>query len=188
MAGVTATGNGRANRGPSAAAANRAALIDAARRVFAESGYGAPLSAVAREAGVGQGSLYRHFPHRSDLALAVFDDNIAEIERLAAHPDSTLADVLQLITEQALVSTALIHILTTSDDPHIEEKLGGRLRALLEPKVAQAHATGSIRPELTVDDIETAIVMVSGAVSTSPAAERREVAARGWRLIGLDGR
>jgi AcrR family transcriptional regulator len=66
----------RVNRGPSAAAENRAALIAAARAVFATAGYDAPLSAVARRAGVGQGSLYRHFPNRMSLAVAVFEDNM----------------------------------------------------------------------------------------------------------------
>ena len=42
-----------------------------------------PLSAIAREAGVGQGVLYRHFPTRIDLALAVFEENFAELESLA---------------------------------------------------------------------------------------------------------
>src|SRR6056297_2610919 len=78
------TGLSATNRGPAAAADNRAALLDAARRLFAEQGYRVPLSAIAREAGVGQGSLYRHFPRRIDLALAVFEDNLAELEVLAA--------------------------------------------------------------------------------------------------------
>lgn len=50
----------------------------------------APLSAIARRAGVGQGSLYRHFPTRQSLALAVFDQNMVQLEHLAAQPDTTL--------------------------------------------------------------------------------------------------
>ncbi|HAN25892.1 MAG TPA: TetR/AcrR family transcriptional regulator, partial [Microbacterium ginsengisoli] len=61
----------RPNRGRAAGPANRAALLAAAREVFGEQGLSAPLSAVARRAGVGQGSLYRHFPTRTALAAAV---------------------------------------------------------------------------------------------------------------------
>ena len=42
-----------------------------------------PYNAIAKAAGVGQGVLYRHFPRRVDLALAVFDDNFTAMERLA---------------------------------------------------------------------------------------------------------
>ena len=176
-----------ANRGPSAAAENRAALIAAARVVFAEAGYDAPLNAVARVAGVGQGSLYRHFPHRVDLALAVFDENVVAIEELAARPESTLADVLELITDQAVESTAFIHMITESRDPRIEEHLGGRLHAVLESKLGAARAAGAARAEATVDDVELAIIMVTGAIASMPPAERRAVADRSWRLLGLDG-
>ena len=72
------------NAGPSAAPKNRAAILSAARTLFAQQGYHVPLNAIARAAGVGQGVLYRHFPHRIDLALAVFDDNFAELEAIAA--------------------------------------------------------------------------------------------------------
>ncbi|MFB9629003.1 TetR/AcrR family transcriptional regulator [Nonomuraea helvata] len=61
---LQSAGRGSTNRGPGAAVRNRAALIAAAREVFAAAGYDAPLSMVARVAGVGQGSLYRHFPDR----------------------------------------------------------------------------------------------------------------------------
>src|SRR4030095_13303143 len=52
------------NRGPAAGPENRRALIAAAREVFSADGLQAPFSAVGQKAGVGQGSLYRHFPAR----------------------------------------------------------------------------------------------------------------------------
>src|SRR6187431_920155 len=91
---------GKSNRGPVAGPENRAALIAAAREVFDEVGMTAPLSAVAKRAGVGQGSLYRHFPDRLSLALAVFEENMAAIDALAAQPESTLRDVCELVTHQ----------------------------------------------------------------------------------------
>jgi AcrR family transcriptional regulator len=70
----------KANRGPAAGPENRRALIAAAREVYATEGLNAPFSAVAKRAGVGQGSLYRHFPDRKALAVAVFEENLVDIE------------------------------------------------------------------------------------------------------------
>ena len=53
------------------AARNRAKIVDAAREVFREKGYDAPLDDVAKKAGVGPGTLYRHFPTRDNLVDAV---------------------------------------------------------------------------------------------------------------------
>jgi AcrR family transcriptional regulator len=53
------------------AARNRAKIVDAAREVFREKGYDAPLDDIAKKAGVGPGTLYRHFPTRDNLVDAV---------------------------------------------------------------------------------------------------------------------
>src|SRR5699024_3386106 len=73
----------RSTRGPAVAAENRAALLDAAKRLFAARGFDVPLSAIAREAGVGQGVLYRHFPTRLELAFAVFEGHFQQYAALA---------------------------------------------------------------------------------------------------------
>src|SRR5690625_630108 len=51
---------------------NEQALLDAAARVFAESGIDAPVRVIAAEAGVGMGTIYRHFPSRAELVVAVY--------------------------------------------------------------------------------------------------------------------
>lgn len=58
------------------AARNERALLDAAAAVFAASGVDAPVREIAAEAGVGMGTLYRHFPTRSDLVVAVYRHQI----------------------------------------------------------------------------------------------------------------
>src|SRR5690625_274186 len=73
----------RSNRGPAAAAQNRAALLRSAQKLVRNQGYAVHLSAIARDAGVGQGVLYRHFPTRFALAFAVFEADFAEYELLA---------------------------------------------------------------------------------------------------------
>lgn len=178
----------RTNRGPSAAAANRAALIAAARELFAADGYDAPLTAIARAAGVGQGSLYRHFPDRVSLALAVFEDGVGELEALAAEPGTTLDDVLALMTEQTIASTAFIDMVSaTPADPRVL-RVRDRVAALLDGPLAEARRAGRVRADATVDDLVLAVAMIAGVLSKYPAAVRRQTAERAWTLLrsGLD--
>ena len=70
-----------------AAARNRVAIIEAAHELFAQNPL-VPLSDVAKRAGVGAGTLYRHFPAREDLILAAYQH---DIERLTATAEEVLA-------------------------------------------------------------------------------------------------
>src|SRR5215213_9938800 len=60
------------------AARNRAAIVEAARAVFAEDGLDASLEEIAQRAGTGSATLYRRFPTREDLVAAVFGERMAE--------------------------------------------------------------------------------------------------------------
>lgn len=178
----------RPNRGPGAAAENRAALIAAARDVFASAGYDAPLTMVTRAAGVGQGSLYRHFPDRVSLALAVFEEGVAELEALAAEPGATLDDVLALITEQTIRSTAFIDMVGASTaDPRLLA-VRDRVARVLAGPLAEAQAAGRVRAGLTADDLLLVVAMLAGVLAKRPAPARRVAAARTWDLLrhGLD--
>ncbi|MBG0816541.1 helix-turn-helix transcriptional regulator [Planomonospora sp. ID82291] len=175
----------RPNRGPKAAAHNRAALIAAAREAFAVSGYDTSLTDVARAAGVGQGSLYRHFPDRLSLVLAVFEDSIAELEALAAEPGTSLDEVLALVTEQTIASTTFIRLVSVppQPDPRI---LGLRERVgrLLEAGLAEAQRAGRVRAEVTTDDLLLAVGMLALLLAEVPvAAERTQIAERVWRML-----
>lgn len=85
-----------ASRSPRAdARRNRERLLAAAAEVFAERGLDAPLDEVARRAGVGQGTLYRHFPNRSALVEGLIREDNAVLcqrgEELIAEPDPVVA-------------------------------------------------------------------------------------------------
>ena len=58
-------------------------LVAAARKVFDQEGGGASMEAIAKEAGVGIGTLYRHFPKRIDVVEAVYVDDVDELETVA---------------------------------------------------------------------------------------------------------
>lgn len=168
----------RPNRGPSAGPENRRALITAAREVFGADGFSAPLSAVAKRAGVGQGSLYRHFPDRLSLALAVLDENVGELEAHAERPDATLDSLLDVVIEQALVTSPFVEaILGEGDDPRVTA-LGTRLDALAHRVHAQELAAQRIAAHVEPDDILMAISMVGATLTRIPASHRADTAAR----------
>jgi len=173
----------RSNRGPGAASENRAALITAARAIFADHGLGAPLSAVAREAGVGQGSLYRHFPSRNSLAIAVFEQNVDELEAIAALATSELGDVLRVITDQAIVSTAFFEMIEPEHTDAADRELASRVASILSAKLPAAQQRGQVPASVTTDDVLLAVAMLAGALAKAPRADRDTVALRAWGLL-----
>ncbi|WP_402461594.1 TetR family transcriptional regulator [Isoptericola aurantiacus] len=179
----------RANAGPRAAARNRAALLAAAREVFAEHGAHAPLNAVARRAGVGQGSLYRHFPDRLALVLALFEEQVAIVEELAEDPGTTLVDLLGTVTRHAIDSVVSIDLAAGTPevrpDPRLVD-LRERIADVLAPRVEAAVATGDARPGTTVEDVLLGVEMVAAALTRRPAEDRERYAVRAWRLLGYD--
>ncbi|MGO9657101.1 MAG: TetR/AcrR family transcriptional regulator [Acidimicrobiales bacterium] len=65
-------------------------LVDAARKVFADQGGGASMEAIAKQAGVGVGTLYRHFPKRIDVVEAVYRD---DVDQLVGAADRGMAEL-----------------------------------------------------------------------------------------------
>ena len=174
----------RSNRGPAAAAENRAAIIRAAGEVFAERGLDAPLSAIAKRAGVGQGSLYRNFPTRQSLAYVAFENNLGEIEAVVAR-GGTLADVLTMVSQQASNSVAFIELIARHPDDPDGARLGSRIAAIIEPVVEEGRATGTVPDHFTSTDVMLAIQLVAGGASIALAKDRATLIDQGWRLLGI---
>ncbi|QNP61537.1 TetR/AcrR family transcriptional regulator [Streptomyces genisteinicus] len=176
-----------ANEGRRAAPRNRAALIAAAREIYAESGLDAPLSAVARRAGVGQGVLYRHFPDRAAVAAAVLEENVRQIEQAAASAGADLPCALGVLTWHQAESAAFVGMLHAvgafggSDVPPYAAALSVRVERALRAHLPEGH-----RLAAEPDDLMIAVAMVSGAV-TGPGRERRaHRALAAWRLLGVE--
>lgn len=160
---------GRVNRGPAAAQDNRRAILAAARRVFAARGYRAPLSAIAREAGVGQGVLYRHFPSRFDLALAVFEDHFAELRAVVDEggPDA-FGRLWTLLVDVTVDDVAFVEMVVDARQNAPDYDGEDRLRALLATALPDAVEAGRVDPATSVDDVLLAWRMVFGIVVTAP--------------------
>ena len=111
------------------AARNRQALLSAAQQLMSEQGLDAPLDEIARRAGVGNATLYRRFPTRTDLIVAVCEERMAEhvraVEEALAEPDSWEAFVHYITAAGALQARdrAIADLVTldVSSAPEIEQ-------------------------------------------------------------------
>ncbi|GAA4753510.1 TetR/AcrR family transcriptional regulator [Modestobacter marinus] len=175
---------GAVNRGPAAAGDNRRAILAAARRVMAERGYRVPLSTIVREAGVSQGVLYRHFPTRLDLALAVFEDNFTELAAVAADPGpDAFPRLWARLVELTVESSAFVEMVLDARQELPGYRGNARLLELVEATLPRAQEAGSVAAGLTPADVLLAWRMVFGVVVT--AADPGDIAPAVARVRAL---
>ncbi len=174
------------NRGPAAAAANHRALLGAARRLFAERGYHVPLNAIAREAGVGQGVLYRHFPTRLDLAFAVFEENFVELEEIAEDSGAGAFERLWgRLIELTLDSFGFVELVVDARRNLPEFDGDRRLARMVDDTLGRAQSAGAVRSTVTRDEVLLGLRMVYGVAATAPDVQQARTdveRARRWLL------
>jgi len=166
---------------------NRARIVAAAREVFASAGFGAPLDAIARRAGVGRATLYRNFPDRFALGAAIFESNLAALEALAGEhrdrPDAFMT-LLAAMVEQQIEAHALIPALLSSPGATDLQLLVRRVTRLLAAPLRRARAAGTTRPDLTLSDVIAVLAMVSAVVAGDASVKsRRRRAMRALELL-----
>jgi AcrR family transcriptional regulator len=134
-------------------------LLEAAKAVFSTSGVEAPPKEIADLAGVGVGTLYRHFPQRSDLVKAVFQREVdacadAAATLAAAHePGAALAQWLLRYTEFLATKRGLAAALHSGDPAfdalpgYFMQRLGPSLGSLLEAATARGEIRGDVSPK-----------------------------------------
>ncbi|NJK33312.1 MAG: TetR/AcrR family transcriptional regulator [Deltaproteobacteria bacterium] len=166
---------------------NRTRIIQAAREVFASSGFEVPLSTIASRAGVGRATLYRNFPDRFTLAAAIFEDNIAALENLArehrGRPDAFMT-LLSAIVEQQIEVHALFPMLMAGvSTPNVDELIR-RAKGLLRAPLRAAVAAGLVRSDLTLTDVLGMLAMISAVVTGDAlASSRQQRATRALELL-----
>ncbi|AQL15997.1 TPA: TetR/AcrR family transcriptional regulator [Klebsiella variicola subsp. variicola] len=145
---------------------NHEQLLKTASTLFREKGVMVPMKDIAREAGIGVGTLYRHFPHRADLIAAVFRNEVDECamaaERLCQELSSCealerwIALYVQLIvTKRGLASVLHSGESAYADLPaYFETRLVSSLEKLLP------HVTGNIRDNTLATDILRGIALL----------------------------
>ena len=152
-------GRSRANRHMRAdAQRNIESLLQAAMAVFATSGVDAPVREIAEKAEVGIGTIYRHFPRRSDLIVAVFRHEVdacadaASILAAKHAPGEALARWMQRYVDFISAKRGLAAALHSGDPAYntlpayFQERLRPALQTLLEAAAAAGEVRGGVEP------------------------------------------
>jgi AcrR family transcriptional regulator len=163
-------------------------VLTAAREAFAEGGESTALEEIARRAGVGIGTLYRHFPNRQALLEALYVDEVEEVCRSAgeledAQPWEALSSWFErfigyIATKQALASELLNYV---DRDAELFRTSRAALWEAGGPLLQRAQDAGVVRSDVDIADV---IQMVIG-IAKIPAADPRQTAH--MVRIALDG-
>lgn len=163
------------------------ALLQAAAEVFASSGVDAPVREIASKAGVGLGTMYRHFPQRSDLIVAIMRremDACAEAADVLVKeraPAEAVSEWMQRFVGLVAAKRGLAAALHSGDPAYeqlpiyFEERLRPALRMLLD----RAIDAGEIRADVEIDDL------LSAVSSLCMSAQGDEGLMRARRMVAL---
>ena len=154
---------------------NRERILEVAKEAFTESGANASLDDIAKQAGIGPGTLYRHFPTREELIEAVYR---TEVEKLAA-AERTFAETMppldalrawmllfvDYIATKKIIAAALNALV--GDPSKIFEASYGQVWEAVRALVKRAVKSGDIRKDLDPIDLLRALIGVAN-IGTSP--------------------
>jgi AcrR family transcriptional regulator len=167
---------------------NHECVLAAAREAFAEHGESTSLEEIARRAGVGIGTLYRHFPNRQTLLEALYVNEVEDVCRSAelldgADPWQELNDWFERLIGYLATKRALAHELLDyldADAPLFKE-CRAELFAAGEPLLKRAQDASVVRADVDFSDV---LHMVAG-ISKMPASEPGQ--AERILRVALDG-
>lgn len=162
------------------------ALLQAAKEVFATSGVDAPVREIAARAGLGLGTLYRHFPQRSDLIAAVFRREIDACADAAVtlaeqnQPFEALAQWMQRFAAFFATKRGLASALHSGDAAFetLPAHFDRRLRPALHSLLTSAIAAGQTRADVAADEL-------LGAVARLCLSSRDEDPRQAERMVAL---
>jgi AcrR family transcriptional regulator len=173
---------------------NRESILAAARTAFAEAGVDAQMEDVARRAGVGVGTVYRHFPTKEALIGELLDQKfrlLLEGARLALDVEDpweafagTLRRNAELMAADAAVQDALMRADAGSAFSYAGESRE-ELKATFAIVIERAKAAGVVRPDFTIEDIPLLMCGLSSTMAAGAAGGRFD-----WRRhleLMLDG-
>ncbi|GII57966.1 TetR family transcriptional regulator [Planotetraspora thailandica] len=174
----------RAGRGPRAdALRNRARLLAAASNLFVERGPDVPYIDIAKEAGVGVGTIYRHFPTREALIEAAYRSELDAVCEAAPEllgslpPEQALRTwmdrFIDYMTTKIGMGEAIRAVMTAGGNPYAQSR--DRLDAALETLLAATVEAGRTRIEIEADDV---LMSLSGIAMAAGAPDQREQASR----------
>jgi AcrR family transcriptional regulator len=136
-------------------------LVAAARTVFAQEGGGASMEAIAKEAGVGVGTLYRHFPKRIDVVEAVYREDVDELNSVALsavaelEPWPALVAWLEAFVRYAAGKKRFLNELheAFAENPDLQSASRERIVGALSIVLARAQEAGEVRTDVDAADL-----------------------------------
>ena len=168
---------------------NRERILAAARETFSEHGTDAQMDEIARRAGVGVGTLYRHFPTKDalvgELVRLKLDDFAARARAKFEQDERPWESFAELLREQAEIASrdasqhrmifAMTHDALERAEPTITE-----LSAAMQALIDRAKAAGELREDVVVDDIRTLMcglgsIMAADLLGVMPYDWRRQL-------------
>ena len=164
---------------------NLDALLRAAAAVFAESGVDAPMRMIAARAGVGVGTLYRHFPQRSDLIKAIIRREVDACVDAAATleatqpPGEALASWMQGLVDLAATKRGLGPALHSGDPAYesLPDYVLGALTPALRGLLDAAAAAGAISSDADARELLSAGLRLAAPASAGDTAQARRMVA-----------
>jgi AcrR family transcriptional regulator len=167
---------------------NREAILEAARERFGKEGLACGIDEVAQSAGVGVGTVYRHFPNKEALIEALIEDRF---ERLAARAKEALAEddawdafrgLMRWAGELSVSERDLSGMLSQRPERcGISAAKSGLAEATAE-LIERAKREGKMRPEVAVEDVPTMMCGLGGIIG----APADSIPAQNWeRFLGL---
>lgn len=163
---------------------NLASILQAAIEVFARSGVDAPVREIAERAGVGLGTIYRHFPQRSDLIVAVFQTQVDACAEAAAtlaarhEPGEAVARWLHRFVDFLTTKRGLAAALHSGDSAYLAlpAYFDKRLRPALQTLLDAAVAAKAVRADIEADDLLRAVsTLCRGPRDEEPVYARKMV-------------
>jgi AcrR family transcriptional regulator len=165
------------------AARNRAAILAAASEAMTTPRTTIGIPEIARRAGVGQATLYRHFPDRLALASAVITYQMERLEACVANTVRQPARFRQVLGEllRTQVTMRPLVLLARRLDPGVRDRFVRRMITALSAPLRSAQDQGYVRRDLAPGDLMLLVSMVEGVVADDPAAAEKSI------RIALDG-
>jgi AcrR family transcriptional regulator len=172
---------------------NRERVLRTAQQLFATEGLGVSLDEIARRAGVGPGTVHRHFPAKEALYLAVATDMleqlVAEAEVLAAAGDP--AAVFTLLSRMMATGAENVAVKSGLEAAEFDLRtaaptVAADLTRHVADLLSRAHAAGAIRHDVTVEELMALVAGAFGAIRHAGAETSRERSAHIAQII-LDG-
>jgi AcrR family transcriptional regulator len=157
---------------------NRERVLAAARRAFAEQGYAVPLDEIAAAAGVGPGTVYRHFPTKEALFEAVSIANIEDVaadaraSADAADPGRAFGEFLGRLAEQSLAKRDLPDAFAGAGAEAMAAAVA-EVHEAMGVLLARAQEAGGVRRDVSVADLVALMKGLVHAVRTDPDPDIR---------------